>query len=267
MSKEESDNLEGMKSTGYELFILLLSILSIFNLIVFLVPRIDPVVEGVVGLMDAFITVIFMLDFLYRLFTAESKTTYFFRNWGWADLLGSVPVAQLKIFRIFRIVRVIRILRIVGGRKMARELLHNRAGSALYLTIFMVFLVLEFGGIAIVYVETGAPGANIVTAGDGVWWSFVTITTVGYGDRYPVTGTGRLIGFLVMSIGVATFGVLTGFLANAFLSPAETDADEEKIETEPSGDLGEFRRLLEEQERLNAALRVKLEQLEAGARA
>ena len=104
-------------------------------------------VEGVVAIVDGFISVIFLMDFLYRFFTAESKRDYFFRNWGWADLLTSVPVQQLKIIRIFRIVRISRLLRTYGWRKMASEMRDNRAGSALYLTIFMVIIVLEFGGI------------------------------------------------------------------------------------------------------------------------
>ena len=265
MSNEASNNLGDMKSTGYELFILLLSILSIFNLFIIIIPTIDSVIEGVVWIMDALITIIFIFDFLYRLFTVQSKSTYFFRNGGWADMLGSLPLAQFKIFRIFRIVRVVHILKILGGRRMARELLHERAGSALYLIIFIVIIVLEFGGVAIVYVEEGAPNANILNGSDGIWWTFVTITTVGYGDLYPVTNQGRVIGLLVMTLGVGTFGVLTGFLANAFVKPAERDADVPQEKGGQSSDLAEFRRLLEEQERLNAALRVKLEQLETGS--
>jgi voltage-gated potassium channel len=67
--------------------------------------------------------------------------------------------------------------------------------------------------------EEGADDANILTASDALWWSYVTITTVGYGDRYPVTNLGRNIGVAVLTIGVGLFGVLTGFLANLFLSP------------------------------------------------
>lgn len=61
---------------------------------------------------------------------------------------------------------------------------------------------------------------NVLKFADGVWWSFVTITTVGYGDLYPVSNLGRMIGFLVMTLSVGTFGVLTGFLANAFFDTA-----------------------------------------------
>jgi voltage-gated potassium channel len=71
-----------LKSTSYELFILLISILSLFNLLFLLIPGFDPVTKDVVRIMDGFITLLFMADFLYRFFTAESKTEYFFKNWG-----------------------------------------------------------------------------------------------------------------------------------------------------------------------------------------
>ena len=170
MATNNSTQSQELKNTSYELFILLLSVLSIFNLLVFVIPRIDPVVEGVVAVVDGFITVIFMLDFLYRFFTAESKRDYFFRNWGWADLLASMPVQQLKIFRVFRIVRIIRLLRMYGWRNMVREIRENRASSALYLTIFMVIIVLEFGGMGIVFAEAYNTDSNIK---DGRGWSLV----------------------------------------------------------------------------------------------
>lgn len=252
-----------LKDSSYELFILLVSILSIFNLLFLLVPGFNPVVKGVVRIMDSFITLLFMGDFLYRFFTAESKREYFFRNWGWADLLASMPVQQLKIFRIFRIVKVVRLLREFGVKNMVRDIRDNRAGSALYLVTFMVILVLEFGGIAMIYLEASDPAANITSPSDAVWWAFVTITTVGYGDQYPVTNNGRLVGMFVMILGVGLFGVLTGFLANTFLSPRKEKEEEKETPTGASMQIEEFRKLLEEQEKTNAVLKAKFEALQS----
>lgn len=263
MSSNNLNQSQELKNTSYELFMLSLSVLSIFNLLVLVIPRIDPVVVGVVAVVDGFITVIFILDFLYRFFTAESKSDYFFRNWGWADLLASMPVQQFKIFRVFRIVRVIRLLRMYGWRKMVREIRENRAGSALFLTIFIVIIVLEFGGMGIVFAEAYDTDSNIKTAGDGVWWAFVTITTVGYGDQFPVTNLGRFMGFFVMILGVGSFAVLTGFLANAFLSAGDEDPLEQSGPTDQYEEMSEFRRLLHEQEKMNIVLLRKLEQIEA----
>ena len=68
------------------------------------------------------------------------------------------------------------------------------------------------------YFEKDAPGANITTGGDALWWGYVTATTVGYGDKYPVTMGGRIVGTLMLTVGVALFATFSGFLAHAFLS-------------------------------------------------
>jgi len=252
----------GLKGTSYELFILLLSILSLVNIIIFILPSIDPLVKGVISIMDIFITLIFMLDFLYRLFTADSKSDYFLRQYGWADLLSSLPFQATKIFRVFRVIKIVRLSRAFGPGTVVRELRENRAGSALFLTIFLVIVVLEFGGSLIVAVEAGDPNANIDTPGDGVWWAFVTITTVGYGDQFPVTQNGRLVGMLTMSLGVGLFGVLTGFLANAFIPEKKERPKVDELSGDGDDQIGEIHRLIEEQERVTASLKSKVAQIE-----
>jgi voltage-gated potassium channel len=259
---EHTKDMSELKNTGYELFILLVSILSIFNLVVFILPGIDPLIKEVIFIIDMVLTLIFIGDFLYRFFTAESKTNYFFRNWGWADLLACIPAQQFKVFRFFRIFRVIRLLREFGLRNMLREVTDNRASSALYLTVFMVIFVLEFAGITIALAEVGKPGANIQTASDAVWWGFVTITTVGYGDQYPTTNTGRIVGIIVMFLGVGLFGVLTGFLANAFLSPGTEEESAAMVPAYPNRQLDEFRRLLNQQAKANRTLQSQLDAIQ-----
>ncbi len=254
-----------LKSTSYEIFILLLSILSLLNIVIFILPSIDPLVKGVLLIMDIFITLIFMIDFIYRLFTADSKSDYFLRQYGWADLLSSLPFQATKIFRVFRIFKIVRLSRSYGPGTIVRELRDNRAGSALWLTIFLVIVVLEFGGSLIVAVEADDPSANITTAGDGVWWAFVTITTVGYGDRFPVTESGRLVGVLTMMLGVGLFGVLTGFLATAFIPEMKEKRAGEPVGGDGEDQISEIRRLIGEQERLTKSLKSKIAQIELSA--
>jgi len=87
-------------------------------------------------------------------------------------------------------------------------------------------LVVIFSAIAVLSVET-APESNIKTAEDAIWWTIVTITSVGYGDRYPVTSEGRLIGVLVMIVGVGLFGTYTGYIASLFTAARKKDDDSE----------------------------------------
>ena len=220
VSKRRSE----LKSTGYEIFIGILSILSILNLFLVLVVR-EESLDTVLGAMNALFSIIFLIDFTYRIFTAPSATGYFFRDFGWADLLASLPFAQLKILRIFRLIRVYRLLRDVGIRTIARTLIKDRAGSALYVLLLLGILVLQFGSLTMLALEQYADGANITTASDALWYTIVTISTVGYGDQYPVTQLGRLCGVVIIVVGVGIFGTFTGYLATIFLSPKEPDAE------------------------------------------
>ena len=221
-----------LKNTGYEIFIGILSILSIFNLVL-LYAIDDDGLDTVLFFMNAILSAIFLADFTYRLFTAESKAQYFFRRFGWADLLASLPFQQVKVLRVFRVVRVFGLLRVYGIKNVGRSLLHDRAGSALLTLLLMGILVLEFGSLEILHIEQDAPGANITTASDALWYNIVTISTVGYGDRYPVTNEGRAIGSLIIIVGVGIFGTFTGYLANLFLAPSKT---EESPQTPPATD-------------------------------
>jgi hypothetical protein len=211
-----------LKSLGYEIFIGVLSILSILNLILAVfIP--DPDLTQVLNIMNWLFSIIFIIDFIYRILTAPSKSNYFFRQFGWADLLASLPFEQTKILRIFRLVRVYRLMRAVGPKKIAETLLKDRAGSALIILLLMGILVLEFGSLAILRAEEMNPDANIKTASDAIWYTMVTISTVGYGDRYPTTNWGRIIGTIIIIVGVGIFGTFTGYLANLFLSPQKKE--------------------------------------------
>jgi voltage-gated potassium channel len=263
---EQKKGARELKNIGYEMFIAALSILSIANLVLSGVLRSDQSLQTVVLFMNAIFMPIFFADFCYRFFTAQSKSVYFFRNFGWADLLSSLPLPQLKILRVFRLWRVIRLVRNFGLRNMVRELVENRAANALLTVVFLVFCVLEFGALAVLSAEQSSPSANITNASDALWWDIVTITTVGYGDRYPTTNAGRIVGVFVMIAGVGLFGTLSGFLANTFLSPRKKQKEEAQSLAEaasnPKARLAEVRRMLEAQEQATADLKAKLDEID-----
>ncbi len=213
-----------LQNPGYEIFIAALSILSILNL-VFMTFVDDKNLDFVLLIMNGLLSLILFIDFCVRFKTAESRSGYFFRNFGWADLLASVPVAQLKILRVFRLIRVYRLLKEYGVRNIGRSLRAERAGSALLSLLFVAILVLEFGSLGMLAIEDDAPGANIVNASDALWYVVATISTVGYGDQFPVTNPGRILGTFIIVVGVGIFGTLTGYLANLFLGPKKSTAD------------------------------------------
>lgn len=236
-----------LKNPGYEIFVGILSILSILNIVLLSVVD-DPNLDTVLYVMNAILSAIFLVDFTYRLFTAESKSRYFFRQFGWADLLASLPFEQVKILRIFRLVRVFRLLRAYGVKNIARSVIQDRAGSALLTLLLMGILVLEFGSLVILHIEQSAPGANITSASEAVWYVIVTISTVGYGDRFPVTNQGRLFGSLIIIVGVGIFGTFTGYLANLFLSPKKPAAEPSSTNVDMQSKVLELKALMAQQQ-------------------
>ena len=263
MAQAKQDPRE-LKNIGYEIFIGALSILSIVNMALGLLFR-DEFMQTVVGVMNAVFMPIFFGDFCYRFFTAQSKSDYFLRKFGWADLLSSLPFPNTKILRMFRLWRVIRLMRNFGLRNLAHALVADRAGNALFMVVFLVFCVWEFGALGVLKAESYSSTANITNASDALWWDFVTITTVGYGDRYPTTNAGRIVGIFVMIAGVGLFGTLSGFLANTFLSPPKKEKKPPATAADannPKVQLAELKRMIEAQEQATADLRAKLEEID-----
>ena len=114
--------------------------------------------------------------------------------------------------------------------------------------------------------ERASTSANILTASDAIWWAYVTITTVGYGDRFPVTGTGRLVGIMVMTTGVAVFATFAGLISSKLLAPPAKD--EEAPEQPPVGEdqatryLAELKQLISEREKIETEITSRVEKLE-----
>ena len=254
---------EDLKSTTYEFFILAISILSIVNLALELVVQYRSQSWYLILFIDSALTLIFVADFTYRLTTAPTKWWYLRHGGGVFDFLGCLP--GLRIFRLFRIVRAVRIIRRLGGPRVFRELRAGFASGTLYLVVFVGIFVLEFVGLAELWFEEDAPGANITTGGDALWWGYVTATTVGYGDQFPVTTGGRIAGLVMLTVGVALFATFSGFLANTFLSAKKEPSEPAPADEDLHAALREVERLLAEQQRATAALRARLAELEGPA--
>ena len=254
----EAAHEKGLRNTSWEIFVLALSVLSLLNiLLILLLPDEDS--RRVVLVVDTSLCLVFIGDFLHRLLTAESRSRYMTREGGWLDLIGSLPFPGFRLARALRVFRSVRQIREHGGRRLWRDFIRERAQGALYVVLLLVVLVLEFASIGVLAAEEDAVDSNIHTASDALWWGYVTITTVGYGDRFPVTTEGRIVGVILLTIGVGLFGTFTAFIANLFLGPAGQNP-----ETEASGVEG-VRALLAEHERTAARLREKLAELEGGS--
>ncbi|WP_342768382.1 ion transporter [Kushneria sinocarnis] len=175
--------------------------------------------------LDAFVCIFFFIDFCLRLARAPSRMAYM--KWGWIDLIASIPVLwhlqAARIFRVILIFRLIRALRSING--VMGVMFRNRAEGMFFSVASMTVLLVVFGAIAILLVEGPAPQSPIETAGDALWWAFVTITTVGYGDYYPVTTAGRVIAVFLMIAGVGLFGSFAAYVSSLYVSEESEDDD------------------------------------------
>jgi voltage-gated potassium channel len=215
---DEKEKRIGRKITPYDLVIGLLAIFSLMILIPIYLGNLSPPDKQVLSILENFLCLIFLFDFFRSLHLASSKWGYFLKEGGWLDLLGSIPISAFAIFRIARLFRIMRLLRKMTGGQFRRifkgRLAQNTLLFTLVIALFLVFTI-SWG---VLIAEQHAPGANIKTYHEAVWWAFVTITTVGYGNYYPVTGLGQSMAVILMFFGLGIIGVLSSYLASIFIS-------------------------------------------------
>ncbi|WP_327356264.1 potassium channel family protein [Streptomyces sp. NBC_01304] len=163
----------------------------------------------------------FAADYLIRLVLTEHR--WHFVRHHWLDLAAVI----VPLLRPFQLLRLVATLMLVGRRA--------RMASQVRITTYVAGAVvglLMFGSLAVLAVERESPNGNIKTLGDAVWWSFTTMTTVGYGDHAPTTGLGRVLAVGLMLSGIALLGVVTANIAAWFIARFESDDAEERRQTE-----------------------------------
>jgi voltage-gated potassium channel len=176
-----------------------------------------PELSKLLTYLDYLICFFFLIEFFYRFYKAEDKLA--FMKWGWIDLLSSIPMLdQLRGGRVLRLIRLFRLFRAFRSTKqLITHIFADKIKGTLSSISIFAFLLIIFSSIAILQVED-APTSNIKTAEDAVWWTYSTITTVGYGDKYPVTTEGRILAMILMTFGVGLFGTFTAYIASIFVT-------------------------------------------------
>jgi voltage-gated potassium channel len=226
---------------AYSLFILVLTLFSLATMVLLLLP-VDDATRELLNLYDNVICLIFLADFAFSLQRSKPRRQYFIHERGWLDLLGSIPNFGLfqvgVLLRLARLSRLARIARLFGGterRALTEDVLSNRGQYAAFITVLAAGLVLSVSSILMLQFERRSADANLTSGDDAIWWGIVTITTVGYGDRYPVTVLGRMTAFVVMLAGVGIIGALASILASILVPPPPSADDGEPASAPVAG--------------------------------
>jgi voltage-gated potassium channel len=228
---------------GYQLLIVTASMLSLGIMAALAFFPLAHETRTILDTADVVVCGLFLVDFAVSLAVAKNRTSYMV-TWGWLDLLSAIPAIDLARWgRAARVLRVLRVLRVMRAtRIMAGLAYRHRARNAAMAGGLLLVLIVFASSIAILHFED-IEGGNIRSGHDAMWWAVTTVSTVGYGDFYPVTWEGRLIAVLLMVTGVGTFAAIAAGLASWFMQPPEKP---------------EITRLADEVERLRCLLEARL---------
>ena len=208
----------------WDWLVLVVAVVSLLLVLLETFLHVPPGVLSLLRTVDTLSCVIFLIDVFVRWKRERWSVNYW--RWAWLDVIASIPFEpafrSLQAIRIYRFIRLIRVLKklstLTSGTSLNEKLL-ALPGVAFVMVLFSTMLMVE--------VERSAPNATIKTGGDALWWALTTVTTVGYGDTFPVTGEGRLIASVLMLVGIALFGSMSAIVTSKLILPKETRDHEE----------------------------------------
>ena len=176
-------------------------------------PGLDPDLRTSLNVLSWTVWVAFAVDFAARLWLADERWSYARRHWY------DVALVVLPMLRPLRLLRLLALARVLN-----RSVASSLVGKVSTYVVGVAVVAVALGAIAVLDAEQEATDANITTFGDALWWSATTVTTVGYGDHFPVTNEGRFIAVALMVVGIAMVGAVTASVAAWMVSQVEQDS-------------------------------------------
>jgi voltage-gated potassium channel len=213
MTREELEQ-KWDRVTGVPLLVLAFVFLAFYAAPI-INPDLDPALVAFLDVSQTVIWALFIIDFIGRFTLAEKKLPFLKRN-----VIELIAVV-LPFFRPLRALRLLSVATI-GFRRFGGKL-RERVTFYVFGAAFMLWFIT---GLAVTEAERGVEGANIANIWQGWWWSFITMATVGYGDKFPITPEGQWVAVIIVLTGIALLGTISAFLASWFIDNVE------KVETE-----------------------------------
>lgn len=217
----------------YELTLIVLAMVSIGLLVFELTSEVYPHHQSLINTIDLSISCVFLMDFLVGIYRAPRRWHYFKHHWY--ELLAAIPltdhvVRSLRGFRVVRVLRLIQILRML--RVFSRLRVVSGALDALGFQLFSLIVVLftlVFSSSVFFFVAERGINPAVTHLFDAFWWAMVTVTTIGYGDIYPMTTEGRLVAIFLMMSGLGVLGALTAMVSSHVFRVQQVRLSEKEI--------------------------------------
>jgi len=202
----------------WDFVILIFSIFSLALLPIQMLYKGSEDIQRIVDSADHLLCLFFFADFLKQFIQAKGARLAYMK-YGWIDLLSSIPIIPgAALGRVFRILRILKVLRQVSKLSDITEgLFRNPTAGAFAVTLVVAVSTIFMSAFLVLEAESNVVGARIKNAGDALWWAVTTVTTVGYGDVYPITTAGRYVGVITMFVGISVAGSLTASMASLLI--------------------------------------------------
>jgi len=227
---ETNDN---KPSRYFAFFIQALILVSIVTFSVETIPDLKPQTRTILYAIEVFSVSIFTLEYLLRIYVADSKPKFIFSFFGIIDLLAILPFylsfgIDLRSLRALRFLRLFRILKLVRYNKAMNHFTRaiKSAKEEIFLFIFITLILIYFSAVGIYYFENEAQPEHFSSIFDSLWWAIITLTTVGYGDVYPITLGGKVFTFFILMIGLGIVAIPTGIISSALTKSVDSKETE-----------------------------------------
>jgi voltage-gated potassium channel len=230
--KQIIENSDTKSGKAFDLGVQVMIILSLISFSMETLPSLADDTRVMLRKFEIFSVGIFTLEYITRVIVASRKRSFVFSFFGIVDLLAILPFylsigIDLRSLRSFRLLRLIRILKLArysaAAKRFHRAFIIAKEELALFL--FAALIVLYLAGVGIYYFENEAQPEAFSSIFHSLWWSVVTLTTVGYGDVYPITVGGKLFTFFILVIGLGVVSVPAGMVASALSKAREMDEE------------------------------------------
>lgn len=200
---------------AYEMVLVLFALLSVGLLVFELTSVLSTEYMGIIFLLDLVICAVFFGDFCWGLYRSVDRRRYFRAHWY--ELFAAIPLTDqvVRSFRVLRLLRLLQILRMVRVLVRLKIISHvlDELGFRLF-SLGVVMFVLVFSSAVFFFVAEQGVNPMVTHFFDAFWWAIVTVTTIGYGDIYPVTTEGRLVAIFLMLSGLGVLGALTAMISS-----------------------------------------------------